>query len=385
MKLRKFLAAATFATGLAAASAAPVAAAEPTPAKPTFGFSSLKAMSPEAAKAKCAAYLKSVNKFDQAAFDKVWADPARPLLDQVADALALGNPAAAAMLADVRNPETPAPTEVPAYLKDAKQNPFMRANLALAFAKAASKKVAIKVIPETGTDRKAVKVVESPAFEEALEALNAVSPEQVVDPASYYFFKAVAEHGTMKRDAAVASIVRLQDVINAPHRYSQVSLLMIEDMFQWSPDPKDLANIGRLMDNSGRRLDLTRPGEKTQDIQKKIVFRLDEVIKEQENKQKQQQQANGGACPNGGKPGNQPGPGSLTPNQNAPDSFIMGGAGKGEAIEAKLRAYREKWGLLPPEKRAQIIEEMQREVPAQYKPMIDSYFKSLNKLNGFGR
>jgi hypothetical protein len=36
------------------------------------------------------------------------------------------------------------------------------------------------------------------------------------------------------------------------------------------------------MDNNGRRLDLARGGPKTQDIQKKIVFRLDEKIKELE-------------------------------------------------------------------------------------------------------
>ena len=36
------------------------------------------------------------------------------------------------------------------------------------------------------------------------------------------------------------------------------------------------------MDNSGRRLELARGGPKTQDIQKKIVFRLDEKIKELE-------------------------------------------------------------------------------------------------------
>jgi hypothetical protein len=43
------------------------------------------------------------------------------------------------------------------------------------------------------------------------------------------------------------------------------------------------------MDNSERRLSQARGGKITQDIQKKIVFRLDELIKELE------QQAKGGA------------------------------------------------------------------------------------------
>jgi len=38
------------------------------------------------------------------------------------------------------------------------------------------------------------------------------------------------------------------------------------------------------MDNSGRRLELARGGPVTQKIQKDIVNRLDELIKEMENK-----------------------------------------------------------------------------------------------------
>ena len=43
-----------------------------------------------------------------------------------------------------------------------------------------------------------------------------------------------------------------------------------------------------------------RGGKTTQDIQKKIVFRLDELIKEKENQAKGGQ-GNGGACPAGGQ------------------------------------------------------------------------------------
>jgi hypothetical protein len=40
------------------------------------------------------------------------------------------------------------------------------------------------------------------------------------------------------------------------------------------------------MDSSGRRLDLARGGQTTQTIQKRIIFRLDEKIKELEEKAK---------------------------------------------------------------------------------------------------
>ena len=91
----------------------------------------------------------------------------------------------------------------------------------------------------------------------------------------------------MKRDEASQSIVRLlDDVADAPDRYKMVATLMFFDMQSWKRDEKDLLQISKLMDNSGRRLDLSRAGKVTQDIQKKIVFRLDEVIKELENQAK---------------------------------------------------------------------------------------------------
>jgi len=158
-------------------------------------------------------------------------------------------------------------------------------------------------------------------------------------------------------------------------------------MQQWSPDPKDLSNIERLMDNSGRRLELARGGEKTQDIQKKIVFRLDELIKELENKNKPGQgQCNGGNCPGGGdKPGqgNKPGGNTVNPTQNAPDSVIMGGSGKGGVDEKELRKIAEQWGTLPAEKRAKVIQDITRDLPPKFEPMIKNYFDALDKMHGY--
>ncbi len=354
MKIRMSLAAAALTVGFVAAPSFAVDAVK----KPAYGFSTLKSAEAPAAKAKAEAWLKATGKFEQAAFDKAWADESRTVLDRVADTIALGNTEAAAILEAARKTDAPAHAEVPAMLKDAKADAFVRSNLALVFAKSnAGKK----------------------AYEEALEALNAITPENVVDPASYFFFKAVSEHATMKRDAAVSSITRLlDDVSDAPDRYKMVATLMFFDMVNWAADPKDLSNIEKLMDNSGRRLDLSRPGEKTQDIQKKIVFRLDEVIKDLENQCKGGQ-CNGGNCPGGGL---KPGKGSLNPSSPAPDSTVMGGSGPGKIDDKKLRAVSEQWGGMVPSERAKVVEDLTRELPAKYKPMIDEYFKSLNRIHG---
>lgn len=363
MKIRKLLAAAAVSAGLSVAPAA--VAAEPAK-KPAFGFSTLKATTSEAAKAKAEAWLKAAGKFDQKAFDAVWANEGRTVLDRTADALALGSTEVQALLAHVRNPNALAPAELPGALTNEKESAFFRANVALAFAKAAANKR---------------------AFEEAIEALRGVNPEEAVEPATYYFFKAVSEHATMKKDAATGSIVKLLDeVADTPARYTMVATLMFFDMQNWSPDPKDLSNIEKLMDNSGRRLDIAKGGEKTQDIQKKIVFRLDELIKQLENQQKQGQ-CNGGNCPGGGdKPGQGNKPGStVNPSQPAQDSVIMGGSGAGKVDDRQLRQIAEQWGTMPADKRAQVVREITRDLPPKFEPMIKNYFEALDKLHGYNK
>ncbi len=355
MNVRKLFAAAVVGAGL---TAAPALAADPVK-KPAFGFSTMKPATPEAAKAKAEAWLKSVGKFDQKKFDDVWKDENRSVLDRTADSLALGNTEVEALLKNVRQPDF-VPAEAPAVLKDVKQDDFFRANVAVAFARtAAGKKV----------------------YEEALDALRAVNPEFAVDPASYFFFKAVAEHATMKKEQATGTIVKLlDDVAECPARYTMVATLMFFDMQNWAADPKDLTNIERLMDNSGRRLDLARGGEKTQDIQKKIVFRLDELIKKLEDDAKKQQgQGDGDGKPGSGAPGGN----NTKPNNPATDSVIMGGSGPGSVDPKVLRQIAENWGTMPADKRAQVVKEITRDLPPKFEPMIKNFFEALDKTHGY--
>ena len=71
----------------------------------------------------------------QARLKAIWAED-RPLVDKVSETLSIGNADAAKLLAEARNPNAPAPTAVPALLKDGKQSAFFRSNLTLAYAKA---------------------------------------------------------------------------------------------------------------------------------------------------------------------------------------------------------------------------------------------------------
>ena len=202
-------------------------------------------------------------------------------------------------------------------------------------------------------------------------------PEQVVDPAGYYFHKAVAEHALIQKKESIHSIGRLlDDIADCPERYKMVATLMFLDMQSWKDDEKDLSNIAKLMDNSERRLDLSRPGPKTQDIQKKIVFRLDELIKDVENQMK-----NGGQspCPGGGD-GQQPAQGGQ--GEHAPDSVIMINSGPGVVDQKKLANLATNWGKLPEKERAKAMMELTKDLPPRYREVIENYFKTLARSQG---
>jgi hypothetical protein len=246
------------------------AGAEKSPLKDQPSFSQLQAPTPEAARSQALTWLKAVGKTDaatQKAFDELWASD-RLLLDKVSGTLALGDPAAAQLLQEARDPDTAAPTSVPNLIKDRKLPLFFRANLGLAYAKAL-------------TQRK--------VYDEALEAFQSIKGEDVVDPAAYFFHRAVTEHALMMKNEADDSIDRLLlDVTDAPVRYRMVGVLMHYDMATWQD--KDLDWIARKMGVIKDRLHLTRGGPKTRNMQREVLVKLDEKIKELENK------ASGSGC-----------------------------------------------------------------------------------------
>ncbi|OAI52040.1 hypothetical protein AYO44_16775 [Planctomycetaceae bacterium SCGC AG-212-F19] len=347
----------------ALASSYPTGAAEPQPSKATPTFGSLRAPSLETVRGQAAEWLKGTGKFDQAAFDAIWKQTDRPLLDLVADTFALGSPDAKKLLEEARDANAPPPAQVPDLVKDTKLPAFFRANLALAYAQAL-------------TNRR--------VYEEALEVLKTLKAEQVIDPAAFYFHRAVTEHGTLQKNDATKSIGRLlDDVPDAPERYKMVAALMFLDMQQWKA--KDLGDISRQMNNIERRLDLARGGPKTQKLQKDVVARLDELIKKLENQQKGQGQGQGQGdgqqpgCPPGGQPGqgqgSQPGQSAGAPTAPQQDSFGGQNSGPGNVDPKKLREVVESWGKLPEKERAKAMTEMVRSMPPAYRQMIEDYYR----------
>jgi hypothetical protein len=329
---------------------------EKRPAAPNFG--ALQASSEEAVKGQAQAWLKESGKSDAAVlarFETIW-NSKGDLVDRVEQTLALGNPQAAKLLADARDLQVPAPTKVPEILTNDKNPAFLRSNLALAYARL---------------------LIQRRVYEEALAALKVVRTEEVADPASYLFHEAVCEHGLLQKEQAGQSINRLiEDVAAAPERYKTVAVLMLLDMQAWKE--KDLGEVARKMENVERRLDLARGGPQTQKLQKEILRRLDEIIKELENKKKGSGDGNDGNCPNG-KPGNAPG-GGNNPNSPMPDSVLPNQGGMGDVTQAKLRKLKIEWGQLPPAQRQQMLQDLTASMSSAHREAIENYFRNLAQL-----
>ncbi|HYV36894.1 MAG TPA: hypothetical protein VE988_14390 [Gemmataceae bacterium] len=336
-------------------------------------FGSLESMPASAVQAKALAWLKTATNNDAAKLAQaqtLWARADRSVLDNLADTFALGNGQAADLLKVVRDPAAPPPLGVPVVLTDAKADMFFRANLGLAVARQLSNRR---------------------VYEEALNILNGFAPEQTVEPATYLFHKAISEHAMLKKNEANSTIVRLiQDSVDSPERYKTVGALMMLDMQTWK---KDLGNVARLMDNSERRLEVGRGGPQTQKIQKEVIARLDELIKELENKAKKSGggggggggQPNDGSCPDGDGPGNGQGSkGGPNPTSPMQDTNMGLNGGPGNVDVAKLRKLTESWGNLPPGEKAKVQAEIQDLVSGLspvHREAFERYFEEISQQN----
>jgi hypothetical protein len=327
-------------------------------------FGQLRAMDQAVARTRAEALLGEMGgKANKAQLDGIWAT-LEPVADKVADTLALGNADIAKLLGQARGAESPLPEGMPAWLKDDKQPMFARAAVALSAARALSSRG---------------------AQDETLEMLRMVRPEQSIDPGSHLFLKAVSEHGLVKGTDAQATLDRmLSDVADLSERHRMVGSLMQAEIARWKD--KDLGWISRKMEQIHQRLEIERGGKKTRDMQKEVVVRLDEMIKEAENQQKQAAASNQGNCPNGGKQEGEGGQGSGQPNQPQQDSMPGGPSGSGDVDNKKAKEIAEIWGKLPDRDRAQAMRDLAARAPAKYRETLELYFKKLNEsAPGSGR
>ena len=199
-------------------------------------------------------------------------------------------------------------------------------------------------------------------YDEALEHLAILQPDEVADPASLLFYQSVVYHRLLKKDEGLKSINQLlDDVADPPARYVAVAELMREDL-EFLED-ESLDHISRRMDDIRRRLALGSAGTKVRSIEDGVIESLDKLIEDMENQQQQQQQQ-------------QAGNGSNRSSRPADDSRILAGRGPGDVNRRDLER-RGGWGTLPPKEREQALQQIGNVFPSHYRDAIQQYFRRL--------
>jgi len=201
-------------------------------------------------------------------------------------------------------------------------------------------------------------------YDESLEQLADLRPEEVVDPGTLMFYQCVAYHRLLDKKQFIPIVERLmtgQDKL--PRRYGVLARLLKADLAPLKTDTLD--EVSRLMDDIRRRLDLGRHGKRVRDQQEDVVAKLKKMIKKLEDQQKQQQSSSS----SGSSPGQQP----SSPMQ---DSQGGGAMGPGQT-DPRGKGSDRPWGNVQKEEQEKIIKQLDKNYPSHYRRIIDKYFEKM--------
>lgn len=199
-------------------------------------------------------------------------------------------------------------------------------------------------------------------YDEVLAQLDGLKPADVVDPASLLFYRMVAYQQLVKPDEARAALVQLlEHKDQLPRRFQQVAQLLDRDLA--SLDDESLDHIARRMNDIRRRLAYGRAGSHVQEIERGVLEDLDQKIDEIEKQQKKQQSQSQSS---GGKQSSTPMQDSQLPGMQAPMQ-----------VEQRDIGHDSGWGNLPPHEREQALQQIGRDFPANYRDLIEQYFREL--------
>ena len=264
--------------------------------------------------------------------------PAELLLQVTAQIVALADPRVADLVAICDRPLEALPLPETEVLEDETLPAMVRNNLRLLYGRwLASERL----------------------YDEASAQLEGLTVDDVVDPASLLFYQAVVHHRMLNQVQGLEAIEKLlRGPATTPRRYVSIAGLMQVDLE--SLEDESLDHISRRMQDIQRRLELGRPGEKTQEVEDGVIASLDKLIEEME-KQQQGGGSGGGAAP-------------LQPSAPAEESRIIAGKGPGE-VDPKSIGSGSGWGDLPPKQREAALQQISQQFPSHYRAAIEQYFR----------
>ena len=304
---------------------------------------------PAEVKSRVDAWLAEENPDDaaRAQLDLIWEKESLPkkpeqLLDLVGATFALVKAETKPLVELCNQSDIPAPLPEFTFLADEGLAPFVRSNLRLLYGRW---------------------LAQHDLYDESLEQVADLKPEEVVDPASLLFYQSVGHHKLLEKDKCLPAIEKLlENEEKIPTRYASLARLMAADIKPLEVDSLD--EIARLMEDIRRRLGFGRAGTKVRKQEDDVIAKLDKMIEELEQQQQQQQAAAAAAG------------GNAQSSQPAQDSAPLGGTGEGN-VDPRNMAGRTDWGDMPFKERERALQQISKELPDHYREAIEAYFQKL--------
>ncbi len=276
-------------------------------------------------------------------WDQPIAEPAR--LDVLAAGFAIASEDAATLLQFCKSARTTPELPDFGFLQSSETLPFVRNNLRLVYGRW---------------------LAQNELYDETLDQLEEVKAEAVIDPASLLFYKSIAFHRLLRKKECLPVVEKLLErEEELPRRFGTLAKLIQADIAPLEADSLD--EVSRMMDSIKVRLGHGRAGKRVRKEEDDVIAKLDKMIKDLEDKAKQQQQA----AASSGKAGD-----TLNPSQPMNDSMPGGATGPGNVDPTEI-TKKAGWGDLPPKERQQALQQLGKEFPSHYRDVIEEYFIKL--------
>lgn len=218
----------------------------------------------------------------------------------------------------------------------------------------------------------AVKLSQKRNYEDSEKILSTIKPTEDIYN-KYIFYRMINCYCLGLKEEGIKHATAIEhSFIEVPIRYRDMAILLKADMETWISSPEDLDDISREMRKVGDRLESSKAGPKTQEIQKEIAKRLANIIKKlEDDKNKMMMQTDQRKVPD-----------RVQPPPEAPPG---GERGTGEVVKKRLREVVEIWGKLPEKERAAAIRGIIRKLPAKDQAVIEGYIRELQNRGKNGR
>lgn len=206
-------------------------------------------------------------------------------------------------------------------------------------------------------------------YDDALETLINIRPDEVVDPASLLFYRAICQSELLSTTDALDSLSLLQNnTLDVPDRFLVVADMLKQELMD--REDEGMKNVADLMTDVERRLDLGKSGQETQSQEEAVIAALDKLLEDLENeKKKQQEQQQGGQGGQGQQQQQNMNPAQQSQLKNGMDA-------KGEADPKNLDETGQ-WGLLNNKQEAKAREMIQQKFPPNFLDQIGRYTRKI--------